>query len=156
MLFCRLRIQMKLLRYNSNREVSGPIILLRLTPLLELYLEFQRIIVWTLWYKDFWGWQKIYLQPHFFGVNRLYGVWQKARPIFSFLWTIFIFIFLFDFSCSKQKDISLAWKLWAVGHFGPGFNLIGLFLVLMASSFHLPVTIIHKYPPPPTPSLGYL
>ena len=143
-----------ILRYNSNREVSGPIILLRLTPHLVSQISKNYCLKFVI--QGFLGVARnLFAATLFWGQQTLWCLTKSTTHFLIFIDHVYIFIFIWFFM-QQTKGYFFGMETLSCWTFWTWFQPNRAFLVLMASSFHLPVTIIHKYPRPPTPSLGYL
>ena len=85
---------MKLLRYNSNREVSGPIILLYLIPLLVSQISKNYCLKFVIY--GFLGVARnLFAAALFGGQQTLYMVFDKKHNPFShFMNHVYIYIFI--------------------------------------------------------------
>ena len=116
MLFCRLRIQMKLLRYNSNREVSGPIILLRLTPLLVSRISKNYCLNFVI--QGFLGvGRNLFAATLFWGQQTLWCLTKSMTHFLIFMDHIYIYIFIWFFMQQTKgyffgMETLSCWTFW--------------------------------------------
>ena len=84
---------MKLLRYNSNREVSGPIILLRLTPLLVSRISKNNCLNFVI--QGFLGVARnLFAVALFWGQQTLWCLTKSTTHFLIFMDHIYIYIFI--------------------------------------------------------------
>ena len=104
MLFCRLGIQMKLLRYNSNREVSGPIIFIigpDTSP-----CKFQTIIVKLCNTRILGGGKKFICSRTFLGSTD-FMVFDKKHDPFSHFYGPCLYLYFYLIFHAANKRIFL-------------------------------------------------
>lgn len=96
---------MKLLRYNSNREVSGPIILLRLTPLLVSRISKNYCLNFVI--QGFLGVAKNLFAAALFLGSTDFMVFDKKHDPFSHFYGPYLYLYFYLIFHAANKRIFL-------------------------------------------------